>query len=249
MLDTAIKAAKTGGQVAYSYFKNIPKVSYKADKSPVTKADVEAEKAMRQIIIKNFPDHTVIGEESGSDGKQSKYQWVIDPIDGTRSYVRGIPYWCVLVSVMENNKPIIGVCYYPTQDDIFTAKKGKGTYFNGQKTRVSNVKKFEEAYISYYNLKHFARLNKVNNLVEICQKTNTSMNYASFCFNYLLRGKIEAYICGHGLLWDFAAPAILVEEAGGKFTDFSGNFSLTNGTGIFSNGLVHNQVLDILNTK
>ena len=194
-------------------------------------------------------DHEIIGEESGSDHKKSKYQWVIDPIDGTRSFIRGIPQWCVLVAVMENNKPIIGVCYYPIQDELFHAQKDKGTFYNGKRTKVSGVKNLDEAYISYYNLKHFARLNKVQNLVDICQKTYSSMNNASFSLSYLLQGKVDAYICGHGLLWDFAAPSLLTEEAGGKFTDFSGKFSLTSGSFVATNGLLHTQVLKLLNSE
>ena len=249
MLDVAIDAAKRGGKLALKYFKTQPKVSYKADKSPVTRADIETEKLIRKILIKNFPDHEIIGEESGSDHKKSKYQWVIDPIDGTRSFIRGIPQWCVLVAVMENNKPIIGVCYYPIQDELFHAQKDKGKFYNGKRTKVSGVKNLDEAYISYYNLKHFARLNKVQNLVDICQKTYSSMNNASFSLSYLLQGKVDAYICGHGLLWDFAAPSLLTEEAGGKFTDFSGKFSLTSGSFVATNGLLHTQVLKLLNSE
>ena len=248
MLDVAIEAAKAGGQVAYSYFKNIPKVSYKADNSPVTKADIEAEKAIRKVITKGFPDHEIIGEESGQSKKKSKYTWVIDPIDGTRSYIRGISQWCVLVAVLEDSKPIIGVCYYPNQEELFSARKGSGTFLNGKKTIVSNVKNLDKAYIAYYNLKHFARLNKAQNLLDICQQTYYSTNIASYSLGYLLQGKIDAYICAHGLIWDLAAPAILVEEAGGKFTDFDGRFSLTSDTGIFSNGFVHKQVLKLLNS-
>ncbi len=248
MLDVAIQAAKAGGQVAYSYFKNIPKVSYKADHSPFTKADIEAEKAMRKIITKNFPDHEIIGEESGSNRKKNTYHWVIDPIDGTRSFIRDIPQWCVLVSVMKDNKPIIGVSYYPNQNDLFTAQKGKGTFFNGKRTRVSKIKNLEEASISYYNVKHFARLKKTQNLVKLCQKSFYTMSYSPFGINYLLQGKIDAYICAHGLIWDFAAPSILTTEAGGKFSDFAGRNSLTSDVAVFSNGAIHNQILKILNT-
>ncbi len=249
MLDVAIEAAKKGSVVATRYFNNLPKVNYKSDKSPVTKADIETEKLIRSIISRKFPDHGIVGEELRSTMPNAKYQWVIDPIDGTRSFIRGLPQWCVLIAVMENNKPIVGVCYYPHQDELFSAKKGKGTYCNGKKTKVSSTKNFNEAYINYYNLKHFARLNKVQNLIDICKQTNTSMSYASFCMNYFLKGKIDAYVCAHGLLWDFAALAILTEEAGGKFTDFSGKDSLTSETAVFSNGLIHNQVINILNSK
>ena len=251
MLNVAIDAAKQAGELALKYFKSQSaswRITYKADKSPVTKADIEAEKLIRKIISHNFPDHGIIGEELPPVNPKAKYQWVIDPIDGTRSFIRGIPQWCVLIAVMENNKPIIGVCYYPSQDELFHAQEGKGTFYNGKRTKVSEVQNFSEAYISYYNLKHFAKLDKVQNLVDICRKTYFSSSNASISIDYLLQGKIDAYICGHGLLWDFAAPSILIEEAGGKFSDFYGKNSLTSDVGIFTNGILHNQVLKLLNS-
>src|SRR3989344_978183 len=173
MLNVAIDAAKQAGELALKYFKSQSaswRITYKADKSPVTKADIEAEKLIRKIISHNFPDHGIIGEELPPVNPKAKYQWVIDPIDGTRSFIRGIPQWCVLVSVMKDNKPIIGVSYYPNQNVLFTAQKSKGTFFNGKRTSVSKIKNLEEASISYYNVKHFARLKKIQNLVELCQK-------------------------------------------------------------------------------
>lgn len=249
MLKTAIDAAKEGAKIASTYFNNPLDVKRKENESPVTIADIETEKIIRQIISKKFPDHGFIGEELGSINPKAKYQWAIDPIDGTRAYIRGIPQWCVLVAVLENNKPIVGVCYYPEQSDLFTAQKGEGAFLNGKKTKVSSVKNLNEAYISYYNLKHFARLGKINNLVDLIQKTNTSMNYASFCMNYFLKGKVDAYVCGHGLLWDFAALAILTEEAGGIYSDFSGEKSFISESMIFANKHLHNQVLNILNNE
>ncbi len=249
MLQTAIDAAKAGGKHALSYFNNLPEVKKKADESPVTMADIETEQLIRRLISKKYPDHGFIGEEFGSTNPKAKFQWVIDPIDGTRSYIRNIPQWCILISVLEDNKPIVGVCYFPNQDELFSAEKGKGTFFNGKKTTVSKVENLNEAYISYYNLKHFERLGKTKNLVDICQKSNTSMNLASFAMSFFLKGKIEAYICAHGQLWDFAAFSLLTEEAGGTFSDFSGKKSLTSGDIILANKPIHDQVLNILNTK
>src|SRR4030042_1336109 len=113
MIDVAIEAAKAAGELAYRYFKTQPKVSYKPDKSPVTKADIEAEKLIRKIISKNFPDHGFIGEELGQTNPNARFKWVIDPIDGTKQFVRGIPFWATLLALLENGKPILGVVYSP----------------------------------------------------------------------------------------------------------------------------------------
>src|SRR3989344_4652305 len=107
MIDVAINAAKAGGELALRYFKNQPKVSYKPDNSPVTKADIEVEKLIRKIISKKFPDHGIIGEELPPVNPKAKYQWIIDPIDGTRDFIRQIPYWAVYIALLENQKPII----------------------------------------------------------------------------------------------------------------------------------------------
>ncbi len=247
MLDTAIEAAKAGGKVAYSYFKNIPKISYKADNTPVTKADLETEKAIRQVITRGFPRHGIIGEEIENTKPTAKYQWVIDPIDGTKSFVRGIKEWGVLLALLENNKPIIGVYNSPATDEIFYCQKGKGTFLNGKRTFVSKVKNLEKSFIVYSSINHFTQHNKVNNIVKIASIAQGKRG-ASDCagINLLLKGQVDVNISGRGSIWDYAAPAILTEEAGGKFSDASGIFSLTNRIGIFSNGLVHKQVIELL---
>lgn len=247
MIDVAIDAAKQAGALAYQYFGKIKNLRYKGNNSPVTIADIEAEKLIRKIITKNFPSHGIIGEELENVNPKAKYQWVIDPIDGTRNYVRQIPYWTTLLSVLKNNKPIIGVCYCPCQNELFTAQKNKGSFLNGKRTKVSNVKNLPDAYISYNNLKHFINKNKQNNLLNLSRQAYQTMNCSAFGINYLLKGYVETYISAKGSIWDFAAPSILTIEAGGKFSDFDGNYSLNAGNAVFSNGVLHNQILKILN--
>lgn len=248
MLSVAIKAAEAGGQVAYSYFKKIPKITYKPDNTPVTKADIEAEQAIRKIITKNFPDHGIIGEEVENTNPKAKYQWVIDPIDGTKSFVRGIKEWGVLLALLEDDKPIIGVYNSPATDEIFCCQKNKGTYLNGKRTHVSKVKDLSKSFIVHSSLNHFKDHNKINNLVELTNCVQGKRGTADCAgINLVLKGNADINISGRGSIWDYAAPAILTEEAGGKFSNFSGQFSLTTDTGIFSNGLIHKQVLNILN--
>jgi histidinol phosphatase-like enzyme (inositol monophosphatase family) len=248
MLDIAIKAAIAGGAVAYSYFKNIPKVTYKVDNTPVTKADIEAEKAVRSIISKKFPDHGFIGEELENTNPNSKYQWVLDPIDGTKSFVRGIKEWGTLLALLEDNKPIIGIYNSPATNELFYCQKKKGTFLNGKRVHVSRVKNLKKSFIVYSSINHFENLGRVNNIVTLA-KIAQGKRGASDCngINMVLKGEADVNISGRGSIWDYAAPAILTEEAGGKFSDMNGDFSLTNGVGIFTNGLIHKQVLNILN--
>lgn len=247
MLDIAIEAAKAGAVVATKYFRNLPKVNWKSDATPVTKADVETEKVIRQTITRNFPAHGIHGEELPDKQSGSSYTWVIDPIDGTRDYIRGIPFWAIYIAVLKDKEPIVGVIYLPILGDLITAEKGKGTYLNGKKVHVSKINKLEKAYISHGQIKRFINIDKKNQLFQLAKKVSSLRNYGNYSLKLLLEGRIDAAIEAGGGVHDFAAPKIIVEEAGGKFSDFSGVGSLDSGTAIWSNKLIHKQVLNILN--
>lgn len=247
MLDFAIKVAKKTGDHGLKYFKTSPKIIYKPDHTPVTVADQEAEIIARKLINQKFPTHGIIGEEHGTERERAKYVWTLDPIDGTKSFVRGIDSWGTLVSVLEDGKPIIGVYYSPATKEIFYAQKNKGAFFNGKKIELSKVKKLNESFISYSSVNHFIKWGLVNKVAELADVAQGKRGNAD-CdgINHLFKGHLDLYISARGSIWDYAAPAIITEEAGGKFTDFNGQFSLTNETAIFSNGLLHNQVLKYL---
>lgn len=246
MIDVAIEAAKKGGNLAKNYFKGNPKYILKPDKSPVTRADVESEKIIRKILSKKFPDHGIIGEELAPTNSKSPFQWVIDPIDGTRDYIRQIPYWSVYIALLKDNKPIIGVIYMPETNDVMTAEKGKGTYLNNKKARVSNTKDMDKAYVAFGTIKRFIQHKKFNQLVNVLSPALAGRSYGNLNLKMLLEAKFDVCLEAYGGMHDFAAPAIIVEEAGGKFTDFKGDFSLKTGNGIFSNGVLHKKVLKLL---
>lgn len=248
MIDVAIEAAKQAGALALKYFKTQPKVSYKPDNSPVTRADIETEKLIRKIITKKFPDHGIIGEELQPVNPKAKYQWVIDPIDGTVDFTRGIETWSTFLAVLENGKPIIGIAFYPSANELFSSQKGNGTYLNNKKMHVSKTKNLEYAFITHGSLNRFGPKGKLEGLVKICDIVKGRKNFGSLSINLVLKGKVDINLEAGGGMHDFAAPAILVEEAGGKFSDFSGNFSLTSNEGICSNGILHSKVLKLLNS-
>jgi len=249
MLNIAIDAAKAGGELALKYFKSQPKVLYKADNSPVTRADIETEKLIRKIISKNFPDHGIIGEELPPVNPKARYQWVIDPIDGTRDFIRKIPYWAIFVALMDNRKPIISAINFPAIGTTITAQKNKGTFINDKKTIVSKTKKLQDAYISYGSLKRFLEKDKEKNLERLVRITSAPRSYANLGFIYFLEGKVDILVESVGAIYDFVAPALAVEEAGGKFTDFNGTYSFNSGNGVFTNNLLHSQVIKLLNSK
>ena len=250
MLDVAIDAAKQAGELALKYFKSQPKVSYKADKSPVTIADLEAEKLIRRIINRKFPDHGIIGEEFGEEKPNAKYKWVIDPIDGTRAFTRSIPFWATLLAVLENNKPIIGVLYAPTSHELFTSERNKGTYLNGKRQKVSKISKLENAYLTHSSIDAFEKHDKLKGFLNLYKSLRAHRGFGdSYGYNLLIQGKVDIMVEAKDKIYDIAAPSLLVEEAGGKFSDFTGKFSLTSDCAIATNGILHNQVLKILNSE
>ena len=197
--------------LAYRYFKTQPKVTYKADNSPVTKADIEVEKLIRKIITKNFPDHSIHGEELSDKSKKSKYQWIIDPIDGTRYYTSGLDYWSTLLAVLENGKPIIGISYYPSTREFFVAQKGKGTFLNDKRMRVSKIKNLEQAFFAHGSLARLSKMGKMPGLISLYEKTHGHSGFGwSLSLNLLFKGKVETAL-ETGDVHDFAAPALLAE--------------------------------------
>lgn len=192
MIDVAIDAAKQAGQLAYRYFGKIKNVSYKGDNSPVTAADIEAEKLIRKIIAKNFPDHGIIGEELKNTNPKAKYQWVIDPIDGTKQFVRGISFWSTLLAVLENGKPIIGISYQPATDQIATAQKNKGTFLNGKRCYVSKIPNIESAFMCHSSIEYFEKKGKIKGFLKLDRTVYGSRGYSeTLGYHMLIQGKID----------------------------------------------------------
>lgn len=256
MIDVAIDAARQAGVLAYNNFKKQQKVSYKADNSPVTPTDIAAERIIRKIITKKFPDHGIIGEEFGSTnpkslpaGRQAKYQWVIDPIDGTKQFVRGIPFWTTLLAVLENGRPIIGISYSPPRNEFLVAQKDKGTYLNNRRVHVSKISNLKLASLAHSSIIPFEKKGKLRGFLNLCRSVHSHRGYGdSLGYHLLITGKTDIMVEAKDEIYDIAAPALLVEEAGGKFTNFDGEFSITSGVAVATNGLLHEAVLKNLNS-
>src|SRR3989338_1268726 len=246
MLDTAIEAAKAGSAVALKYFKNIPKVSFKPDNSPVTIADKTAELAISRAIASKFPDHGIIGEEHAPTNPDAKYQWYVDPIDGTRDFIRGLKLWGTFVAVAENGKMIAAVANYPTTSELFTATLGKGTYLNGKRVHVSTVKDMSSAYMVHGQITRFETNGYFDQFMKVARVINSKRNFGSYNLPVLLKGNVDICLEPGGGVWDFAAPSLLATEAGGKFTDFKGHRKINSNNALITNGILHNKILKIL---
>lgn len=248
LFDTAISAAQKAGAVTLRYFETSVAREVKEDKSFVTAADREAEAAIIAEIKKHFPDHGIIGEESGETKTGSEFSWVIDPLDGTANFINGIPLFSVSIAALQHGVPVASVVYQPAGNALYAAAKGKGTTWNGKRVHVSDGNA-EHAMISFGpGKKEKERLNVLFSRVESFVKSKRYLGCAALELAYVARGGTEGFICFGLNPWDYAAGVLLVLEAGGMLTDFGGK-PWTFGSGecfVASNGKVHEELLKLV---
>lgn len=248
-LSTAIQAAKNAEDIILKYYSNRLTWDRKKDKSPVTIADTEAENIIIQTIREEFPDHSFFGEESGDDNTISEYQWIIDPIDGTKNYTHKIPLFATQIALLKNDEIVLGVSNAPALKELVYAEKGAGAYFHKSKTRVSDVNQLSEAYMCFGGIEYFRDTGKLDNLLELVDTTYGHRGIGDFwCYHLLAEGKIDIMIEARTKIWDIAAMKIIVEEAGGKITDICGKHVNKDTTSIIAtNGKLHEAVVKFFN--
>jgi histidinol-phosphatase len=235
--------ARAGAAVSSRYFGTSIEVERKADSSPVTIADRESEQEMRQLILSAFPDHQILGEEFGSAGDgESPWKWVLDPIDGTKSFIHGIPLYTVLVALMYEDQAMLGVIYNPQTDELVSAGIGMGCWYNGQATRVSTVSSLEEARLQLTDPGDYLRRDP-KHAADIMSGVRLTRTWAD-AHGYLLiaTGRAEIMIDPEMSLWDIACLQPIITEAGGEFTDIRGNRALGS-SAVATNGLLHEEVM------
>jgi histidinol-phosphatase len=240
-------AARAAGEVAVGYFDGSFTVEIKGDHSPVTVADREAEKLIRKMIADEFPGDGVLGEEFGESPSTSGYRWILDPIDGTRSFVRGIPLWGVLAGLEYKGELIAGVCHCPCQGEMFHAVKGGGAFRNDKQIRVSDETDMKKANVFYSGLKWFVEAGREKGFLELVRRTDRQRGYGDwYGFMLVAQGSGEMMI-EHGVhIWDVAAVKPIIEEAGGRFSNWDGKVDLLKPDVVVSNGKLHDETLRIL---
>ncbi len=221
----------------------------KKDSSPVTVADLKCEEFLVKQIKAKYPSHSLLTEEKGDIENGSEFRWMIDPIDGTRNYIRGYPFWGTLAALEYQGEVIIGIISMPAAGIFIHAAKGKGCFINGKRCRASSVKSIGKSYLLYGSLKHLLKRGYRDNFLRLASKCEYSRGFGD-CHGHTLviGGTAEIMIDPIVAPYDIAATKICVEESGGKLTDFHGIETLYNKTAIITNGLVHDEVLKILNS-
>jgi histidinol-phosphatase len=245
-LEAAITAARAAGEVARRYFRTALTVERKEDQSPVTIADRECERRIIEVLSAAFPDYGIVGEEFGTRAGAGA-RWIVDPIDGTKSFIRGIPYFATLIGLEEEGEVTLGVIYAPAIDDLLYAQKGQGAFDTHGRLHVSERRTLRDSMVVFGGLNVLRRAGYWPAFEALVERTGRQRGYGDyFGHTFVARGQAEAMMEIDLKPWDMAALKIVVEEAGGRFTDFAGAPTIYSGTALATNGCVHDEILAIL---
>lgn len=233
------KLARDAGDITLKYFQN-PElaVESKKDDSPVTVADRETEQFIRDEVASMFPGDVVVGEEFGeSAGEKGARRWIVDPIDGTKSFIHGVPLYGVMIGVEEVGEIIAGAVFIPPLNDLVIAEKGEGCFWNGKPAKVSDVDKLENALILTTDVANHTRFNKADSWERVCNASRLMRTWGD-CYGHILvaTGRADAMFDPQMNPWDCAALKVILEEAGGTFTDYEGVPTIYGEDAISTNG-------------
>lgn len=245
-----IDAVLQGGELALTLFRGGAgeRAEKKPDRSPVTEADRAVEQHLSQFIAKRFPSAKFFGEETG--GRENVTQglrFVVDPIDGTRAFMRGMPTWSILVGVEYAGEPVAGVAYMPAAQDLFTAISGHGAYVNGRPARLSRTAELADALVCHGGLAQFTDDGREDLLGRLARTTYTQRGLSDFAsYRALLLGQADAVVDPGVQPYDVAAACVLVREAGGRFSALDGASTIYGPGAVASNGHVHDALLRVV---
>ena len=249
-LRTALEAASAAADVIRRYYQRNLKITIKADKSPVTEADVETEKIIRSIVSARFPDHGFYGEETGRSAMDADYVWIVDPIDGTKAFIREYPMFSTQIALMHRGRLIVGVSSAPAYGELAYGEIGVGAWLNDVPIAVSRIDTLESAALSTGNLKTLATGPRWPAVGRMIGRLSRIRGYGDFLHYHLLAsGRIDAVIESDVNILDVGACAVIVEAAGGRFTDLEGQPMALDSTSVLAtNGVLHPAVLAALDT-
>lgn len=218
-----MRAASVAAEISRNYYHGNFTVTTKSDMTPVTQADVECEQAIRSIILDEFPHHGFYGEETGQTNADASDLWLVDPIDGTKAFVRQYPFFSTQIALMRDGEIVLGVSSGTMFDDLAYAERGAGAWLNNSRISVSDISEPARAAISTGNLKSLAKSAGWSRLGELVADADRIRGYGDFYHYHLLAsGRIDAVVESDVNILDIAALSVIVSEAGGVFTDLNG---------------------------
>jgi len=247
-LQAAREAAQAAAEVIRSLYQKNLRITTKADATPVTEADLRAEEAIRGILSSRFPSYGFYAEETGQHAMDAENVWLVDPIDGTKSFVRECPFFSTQIALLRAGRLVLGVSSAPAYDELAWAEEGAGAWLNDKPIHVSGVSDLKSSIVSAGNLKTLARSPQWSRYGELIGKISRIRGYGDFVHYHLLaRGSLDVVIESDVHILDIAALTVIVREAGGLFTDLTGGeVNLATTSVLATNGALHTKVLDAL---
>ncbi len=251
-MDVARRAVEAASAASLAHFRRGVRVERKPDRTPVTQADRDSEAAILAVVRDAFPDHAFLGEETGAHAGSAETRWIVDPLDGTKGFTRGRGFWGALVALEHEGRVVAGAMALPALGETYWAARGHGAWLRAgdaapERLRVSAIADWADATLSFgepYELLRPPLLERVAALAIAAQTARCYGDLAGCAL--VLQGKAEAWVEAGVRIWDIAALRVLVEEAGGRFTDLDGRATHASGNCVASNGLVHDHVLRAL---
>lgn len=248
--EAGILAAQQAGKIALGYYETSLEVEWKHDESPVTIADRETEQSLRTTLKKHFPADGFLGEEYGDEPSQSGYRWIIDPIDGTRNFVRGIPIWGTLLGLEYQGEMIAGVAVAPPMGQTFHALRGAGAFRDNTPIHVSNINQFSKSQVFYSSISWFTKAGREKEFLKLASLTERQRGFGDFYGFVLVAQGAGEIMIEHGVhAWDVAAILPIIEEAGGRYSDWKGCRTIHSPDVLVTNGILHEQCLELINTR
>ncbi len=249
MLETAIHLARGAGHIARAAYFSSPRVFHKGPRDLLTEVDIAAQRAIVSGLRARFPDHAILAEEEGLDRlPTAEWTWVIDPLDGTTNFARGLPDFCVSIGLLHRDRPYLGVVYDPLRDHLFHARRGEGAWVNGRRLQVSQRVGLTDALLGFDWARSDDRRRLLVTMVgQVSRQAIAvrSLGVAALGLCYVAAGWYDAYFNFELRIWDVAAGAVLIEEAGGQISTLEGDpIGISTRTCLASNGLLHRLLRD-----
>lgn len=249
----AIEAAKEAGEILLSLSKKDINYQMKNAHDILAEGDLKSEKTIIKKIKSSFPHHSIFSEEAGEENHNSEFLWIIDPIDGTINFSRHIEEYCISIALSKNDEIILGIVYQPALGKLFVAEKGQGAFMNGQKISVSHESELINSLLATDNSsRQDARIETFNILSKICTEVRhiRIMGSGAMHLIRIAEGQLDLYYKSRFNYWDYAAGILILQEAGGKITDFEGSPINRNSKNILaSNSMLHNKALEIIGSN
>jgi histidinol phosphatase-like enzyme (inositol monophosphatase family) len=248
LLSLAAEAAYLAGRRTLAHFNTGVLVEDKADATPVTIADREAEQIIRQLVARHYPTHAILGEEQGESAGDPRYKWIIDPIDGTKSFIHGVPIYGTMIAVEIDDRPRIGVVYLPALDEMVMAAEGLGCTWNGRPARVSSTATLAQA--TLLTSSFTTAMARSDAFETLAAQVKLTRGWGD-CYGHLLvaTGRADIMLDPKMNPWDCAPLLPIVTEAGGRFTDWQGQATIYGEDAVSTNAALHQTVIEVLRNE